>query len=105
MTDANPGLRILVLVNGFPWPLTSGYLRHYHLIRELSARGHRISLVSIVSAGFSPEDRAHLEPFTERIVTVDFRIVGPDRCVDERSVGSARCRSARAPSVGSVMRS
>ncbi len=33
------GLRILYLVNGFPWPLTSGYLRHYHMIRELSRAG------------------------------------------------------------------
>ncbi len=71
MTEHPASLRILFLVNGFPWPLTSGYLRHYHMIRELSRRGHRISLLAIVPAGFTPEDRAHLEPFTERIVTVD----------------------------------
>jgi polysaccharide biosynthesis protein PslH len=65
------GPRVLYLVNGFPWPLTSGYLRHYHAIRELSRRGHRISLMAIVSADFKPEDRSALEPFTERIVTVD----------------------------------
>ncbi len=70
MSSQPDGLRILYLVNGFPWPLTSGYLRHYHMIRELSARGHRISLLAIVPAGFSPDDRAALEPFTERIVTV-----------------------------------
>ncbi len=71
MTEAPESLRILLLVNGFPWPLTSGYLRHYHMIRELSRRGHRISLMAIVPAGFTAEDRSHLEPFTERIVTVD----------------------------------
>ena len=67
---ARTGPRVLYLVNGFPWPLTSGYLRHYHMIRELSARGHRISLLAIVAADFDPADRAALEPFTERIVTV-----------------------------------
>ena len=36
-------MRILYVTNGFPFPLTSGYLRHYFLIRELSAR-HAISL-------------------------------------------------------------
>ena len=65
------GLRILYLANGFPWPLTSGYLRHYFMIRELARRGHRVSLLAIVPTGFAPEDRAALEPFTERIVTVD----------------------------------
>ena len=40
------------------------------MIRELSARGHRISLLAIVAADFDPADRAALEPFTERIVTV-----------------------------------
>jgi glycosyltransferase involved in cell wall biosynthesis len=65
------GPRVLYLVNGFPWPLTSGYLRHYHAIRELSARGHRITLMAIVSSDFRPEDRTALEPFTERTVTVE----------------------------------
>ena len=65
------GLRVLYLVNGFPWPLTSGYLRHYFLIRELSRRGHRISLLAIVPSDFEATDRAALEPFTERIVTID----------------------------------
>lgn len=67
---ARTGPRVLYLVNGFPWPLTSGYLRHYHMIRELSARGHRISLLAIVAADFDPADRAALEPLTELIVTV-----------------------------------
>lgn len=69
-TGGRTGPRVLYLVNGFPWPLTSGYLRHYHMIRELSGHGHRISLLAIVAADFDPADRAALEPFTERIVTV-----------------------------------
>jgi glycosyltransferase involved in cell wall biosynthesis len=71
VAEHRDGPRVLYLVNGFPWPLTSGYLRHYFLIRELSRRGHRISLLAITPSGFEPADRAHLEPFTERIVTVD----------------------------------
>jgi polysaccharide biosynthesis protein PslH len=67
---APAGLRVLYMVNGFPWPLTSGYLRHYFLIRELSRRGHRISLLAIVPSDFEAADRAALEPYTERIVTV-----------------------------------
>jgi glycosyltransferase involved in cell wall biosynthesis len=70
-TVAPAGLRVLYLVNGFPWPLTSGYLRHYFLIQELSRRGHRISLLAIVPSGFDAANRAALEPYTERIVTVD----------------------------------
>lgn len=31
-------MHIVYVTNGFPYPLTSGYLRHYHLIRGLSRR-------------------------------------------------------------------
>ncbi len=31
------GRSILYITNGFPYPLTSGYLRHYHLIGQLAA--------------------------------------------------------------------
>ncbi len=101
MTGGGRGLRILFLLNGFPWPLTSGYLRHYHLIRELSARGHRISLLVIVPADFAPKDRAALEPFTERIITVDShrRSRSLRRRVERRlssiSVGEAAVRQLR----------
>jgi glycosyltransferase involved in cell wall biosynthesis len=61
-------MRILYLTNGFPFPLTSGYLRHYFLIREL-CRKHRITLLSVVGSKFSPEHEAALAPFTERILT------------------------------------
>ncbi len=68
--ERSSGLRVLYIVNAFPWPLTSGYLRHYHLIRELASRGHRITLLSIVASELEPTDRAALESSTERIVAV-----------------------------------
>lgn len=40
-------MRVLYVTEGFPYPLTSGSLRHYHLIRGLSAR-HDIHLLSTV---------------------------------------------------------
>jgi polysaccharide biosynthesis protein PslH len=61
-------MRILYLTNGFPYPLTSGYLRHYFLIKELVQR-HAITLLSIVGANFAAENVAALQPFTERVLT------------------------------------
>jgi polysaccharide biosynthesis protein PslH len=61
-------MRILYLTNGFPYPLTSGYLRHYFLIKELAQR-HAITLLSIVGANFAAENIAALQPFTERVLT------------------------------------
>jgi sugar transferase (PEP-CTERM/EpsH1 system associated) len=61
-------MRILYLTNGFPYPLTSGYLRHYYLIKELS-RHHSITLLSIVASNFAEENIAALAPFTERVLT------------------------------------
>src|SRR3954452_5365299 len=61
-------MRILYVMNSFPYPLTSGYLRHYFLIRELSRR-HQITLLSITGANFADEHVAALDPFTERVLT------------------------------------
>ncbi|MDQ5851408.1 MAG: hypothetical protein M3380_04910, partial [Chloroflexota bacterium] len=61
-------MRIMYLTNGFPYPLTSGYLRHYFLIRELSQR-HAVTLLSITGASFTKEHTAALAPFTERVLT------------------------------------
>lgn len=62
-------MRILYVTNDLPWPLTSGYLRHYHFMRALSER-HAVTLLSLVKAGHEPDDVAALEPYTERIVTL-----------------------------------
>ncbi|GAB4416682.1 MAG: TIGR03087 family PEP-CTERM/XrtA system glycosyltransferase [Anaerolineae bacterium] len=69
-------MRVLYLTNGFPFPLTSGYLRHYHLIRELSA-WHRITLLSVVGPSFRAEHAEALRPYTERVLT--FRSSGRGR--------------------------
>ncbi len=61
-------MRLLYITNGFPYPLTTGYLRHYYFIRELSRR-HSITLLSIVRAGFVPEDAEAMRPFVHRVMT------------------------------------
>lgn len=53
-------MRILYVTADLPWPLTSGYLRHYHFIRALSAR-HRMTLLSLVGPDHAGEDVAALE--------------------------------------------
>lgn len=61
-------MRILYVTNGFPYPLTSGYLRHYFLIKELSQQ-HQITLLSITAPRFEAEHAEALAPFTERVLT------------------------------------
>lgn len=43
--------RVSYVTAGFPFPLSSGYLRHHHLIRAL-APDHEVRLRSLVGAGF-----------------------------------------------------
>jgi glycosyltransferase involved in cell wall biosynthesis len=61
-------MRILYLTNGFPYPLTSGYLRHYFLIKEIS-KHHTVVLLSVVGPKFSSSHLRALQPFTEKIHT------------------------------------
>jgi len=61
-------MRILYVTADLPWPLTSGYLRHYHFIRALSER-HAVTLLSMVGPDHEPSDVAALEPYLESIVT------------------------------------
>lgn len=61
----NP-MRVLYLTNGFPYPLTSGYLRHYHLIRELAA-AHDVTLLSLTGPAYRDTDREALLPLVERV--------------------------------------
>lgn len=61
-------MRILFITDGFPYPLTSGYLRHYHLIRVLSEK-HEVVLFSAVDASFKQEYADAMAPFTSRVMT------------------------------------
>lgn len=62
-------MHILYVTNNFPFPLTRGYLRHYHLIRAL-CQEHRITLVSLVDGNFRAEYVDALAPYTERVLAV-----------------------------------
>jgi glycosyltransferase involved in cell wall biosynthesis len=59
-------MRVLYLTNGFPYPLTSGYLRHFFLIRELAA-DHQVTLLSLTGARFRPQDADALRAMVERV--------------------------------------
>ena len=61
-------MRVLYLTNGFPYPLTSGYLRHYFFIREL-ARFHQVTLLSAVSPAFVPDHAEAMRPYTDQVLT------------------------------------
>ncbi|MDQ3146632.1 MAG: hypothetical protein M3R01_06805, partial [Actinomycetota bacterium] len=61
-------MRLLYVTGGFPWPLTSGYLRHWFLMRELAAR-HEITLLSLVGADHTPEDVEALADLTTGVHT------------------------------------
>jgi glycosyltransferase involved in cell wall biosynthesis len=66
MTPDGPS--ILYITNGFPYPLTSGYLRHYHLIGQLAERGYRVTLLSIVGRDHLPD---HAAAMADRTVAVE----------------------------------
>jgi glycosyltransferase involved in cell wall biosynthesis len=68
-------VRVLYVTNAFPFPLTSGYLRHYHLLRHLAAR-HDVHLLSLAGADHRPEHRAEIERFG---VTCEVFARGPKR--------------------------
>jgi hypothetical protein len=61
-------MRILYITNGFPYPLTSGYLRHYFLIREL-ARRHSVTLLSLVKNDYRAEYAEAMCSFVEELRT------------------------------------
>ena len=61
-------MRILYITEGFPYPLTSGNLRHYHLIRGLSEH-HEIELLSTVGGAFRPDHVDAMLPFCTDVET------------------------------------
>ncbi|PYV87908.1 MAG: hypothetical protein DMG05_16590, partial [Acidobacteria bacterium] len=65
-------LRILYLLPAFLHPdwLMSGYLRHYHFLREL-ARRHAITLLALSKNKVAPEAEEKMSVYTERILTFE----------------------------------
>jgi len=61
-------MRILMVTDGFPYPLTSGYLRHYNFITALALH-HEITLFSAVDSTFKEEYRQAMAPYTARTLT------------------------------------
>ena len=61
-------MRLLYITNGFPFPLTSGYLRHYHLLRWL-AQHHSITLASIVDGRHERSHRDAIAGWVQSIHT------------------------------------
>jgi polysaccharide biosynthesis protein PslH len=66
-------VRVLYITAELPFPLTSGFLRHYHFLRGLGRR-HRVTHISLTQqTEVPPETLAALGAFSERIVTVSTR--------------------------------
>jgi polysaccharide biosynthesis protein PslH len=68
------GMRMLWVLPYLPWPTTSGgKTRQYHLLRSLTARGHRITLLVQSKSPLDVAAQAALEPFLERLIVVPRR--------------------------------
>lgn len=78
-------MRVLYVTNGFPYPLTSGYLRHHHLLRALAPR-HEVTLLSMVSSRHTAQDREAVESMGVEVRTYER---------DEGSRSPARARWRR----------
>ena len=67
-------MRILWTLPYLPWPTTSGgKTREYHLLRNLAARGHRITLLVQTKIEMDEATRAALEPWLERLIVLPRR--------------------------------
>jgi glycosyltransferase involved in cell wall biosynthesis len=60
--------RLLYLTAGFPFPLSSGYLRHFHLLRELACN-HQVHLMSLTGPSFQEADIDGVRPFVDQVST------------------------------------
>lgn len=63
-------MRLIYVTGGFPYPLTSGYLRHYHLLERLAA-DHEVRLFSLVGGDHRSEDRGAIERLGVDVQTFD----------------------------------
>ncbi|MDT4330994.1 glycosyltransferase family 4 protein [Methylomonas sp. MED-D] len=69
-----PALKILWTLPYLPWPTTSGgKVRQYHLLRSLSERGHRITLLVQSKETLSESAREQLESVVERLIVLPRR--------------------------------
>jgi glycosyltransferase involved in cell wall biosynthesis len=67
-------MRILWTLPYLPWPTTSGgKTRQFHLLRNLAARGHRITLLVQSKTELDDATRAALEPWLERLIVIPRR--------------------------------
>lgn len=63
----NAPLRVLYITTEIPYPLTSGFLRHYQFLRHMGER-HEITYFSLSKKkGLTPEARQALSPFVKEI--------------------------------------
>ena len=64
--DPGPRVNVLYLTSEFPYPLTSGHLRHFHFLRGLAGE-HAITHLSLTRrAVVGPDALAALAPYVER---------------------------------------
>lgn len=63
-------MKLIYITGGFPYPLTSGFLRHYHLLERL-ARDHEIKLFSMLRNAQEPGDREAVEALGVEVRTFD----------------------------------
>lgn len=67
-------MKILWILPYLPWPMTSGgKTRQYHLLRTLSERGHRITLLVQSKTPTDAMVQAALEPLLERLIVLPRR--------------------------------
>lgn len=67
-------MKILWILPYLPWPMTSGgKTRQYHLLRTLSERGHRITLLVQSKTEADAGARAAIEPWLERLIVIPRR--------------------------------
>lgn len=67
-------MKILWILPYLPWPMTSGgKTRQFHLLRTLSERGHRITLLVQSKTAVDHAARAALEPLLERLIVIPRR--------------------------------
>ncbi len=63
-------MRVLVVTDGFPYPLTSGRLREHQFLRELSIR-HEVVLLSAVQPSQPREHLAAVRPWVSHVEMVE----------------------------------